>query len=143
MQFLISGHFYCWKMEPSLEASSTSFLFTLINHSVCFKLFNLNMWTIFFKFFIVFKNEHVITKVVADYHDNYARFSLFWNSAMTCFYKLHNIQYVLHGIWMTKLQVLYVEDGPSKPLFGRVKFLNLMWLCWEMCPYTSLPSQGL
>ena len=98
------------------------------------------MWILLFNFSLLsLKNEQVITEIwgirmCGDYHDqkHYARWicHLFGNCVMMYCNMLYNLQYRCHGIRTTTLQLLDVKDvGQLEPLFGKVKFLNLVWLC--------------
>ena len=109
------------------------------------------MWILLFNFSLLsWKNEQVITEIrgirmFGDYHDQkrYAGWihHLFGNCVTMYCNMLYNLQYRCHGISMRTLQLLDVKDiGLLEPLFGRVKFSNLVWLRWENYPYTSFPS---
>jgi Leucine-rich repeat (LRR) protein len=52
----------------------------------------------------------------------------------------HNAQHGFHGIGMMKLQFLDIEDGLLEPILRRVQSPNLIWLRWDKCPSSSLPS---
>eukprot|EP00253_Pinus_taeda_P001167 PITA_01167 len=51
-----------------------------------------------------------------------------------------NPQHSFHGIGMMKLQFLDIEDGFLEHIFRRVQSPNLIWLHWDKCPSSSLPS---
>ena len=45
-----------------------------------------------------------------------------------------------HGYHLRKLQLLEAEDGDLESIMTRVESPNLIWLRWNNCPYSRIPS---